>query len=177
MKIWKRLIASAAAAIMVTVILSVLPMAERHKLASEGAVAVFRAVPVKRLSNENLVDSIIGQQLKLPIRKAEWKQGVLSLDLAIDTRPDRIDIWMSDLERLLDLSFLQTVNVNRLLVRFVAYPAVPGPYKLQAAVDVRRTDSWLSKELAAVDGARPDEDSQWRQKLRMTFVSEMGSSQ
>ncbi|MFB9329573.1 hypothetical protein ACFFSY_26860 [Paenibacillus aurantiacus] len=175
MTVWRRLLGAAGAAIAITALLTLLPLAERRMLDSQGEMAVFRAAPIKRLETRNLVDSIIAQQLKLPIRKAEWREGVLSVDLAVDGVPGRIDLWMTDLQQLTDLAYVQTSNVNRLLIRFVksapaGSDAVGRSMVMQAAADIRKTDEWLASALSEIGGARPDLDPVWRDRLRMSFV-------
>ncbi|TYP77768.1 hypothetical protein [Paenibacillus methanolicus] len=171
MTVWKRLLGAVGAALVVTALLTLLPIAERRMQNSQEGIAVFRASPIHKLETRNLVDSMIAQKLKLPIRKADWKEGVLSVDLAVDGMPGRIDLWMRDLQQLADLSYVQTSNVNRLLVRFVKADAAGGRSTvMQAAADIRRTDEWLAGALTEVGGARPDLDPVWRERLRMSFV-------
>lgn len=171
MTVWKRLLGAGGVALVVTALLTLLPLAERRMLDSQGEMAVFRAAPIKRLETRNLVDSMLAQQLTLPIRKADWKEGVLSVDLAVDGVPGRIDLWMSDLQRLADLAYVQTSNVNRLLVRFVKADAGGGRANvMRAAADIRKTDEWLASYLSEVGSARPDLDPAWRGRLRMSFV-------
>jgi hypothetical protein len=63
--------------------------------------------------------------------------------------------------------------VSRVLVRFVA-PLQPeaadarSDARLLAAVDVRRTDAWVSTELSNLSGAKPFQDEIWRQRLRLS---------
>ncbi|MFC4103731.1 hypothetical protein [Paenibacillus xanthanilyticus] len=171
MTVWKRLFGAAGAALAVTALLTLLPIAERRMNNSQEGIAVFRTSPIHKLETRNLVDSMIAQQLKLPIRKADWKEGVLSVDLAVDGVPGRVDLWMHDLQQLTELAYVQTSNVHRLLVRFVKADIGGGRRtSMQAAADIRRTDDWLASKLTEIGGARPDLDSVWRERLRMSFV-------
>ncbi|UVI32386.1 hypothetical protein [Paenibacillus spongiae] len=177
MRIGKRFLAAAMVAAAAAVLLTLVPFAEQRKDKDRSEVAVFHAAPITRLSSGNLVDSMIGLQLQLPIRKVDWKQGVLSLDLSVNGNAEDSQDWMADLERLLYLAFVQTDNVNRVLVRYIAEgdpTSEPGKLLLQAAVDVRRTDPWIGTELSELDKAQPYTDYIWRQRLRMSFVQDNG---
>ncbi|MCQ6558039.1 hypothetical protein [Paenibacillus mendelii] len=173
MHIGKRFLASAAVAALAAALLLLIPLGNPRTDRDRDELAVFHSAPITRISYDNLVDSMIGLRLSLPIRKVDWKQAVLSLDLSVEGRTEDSQGWMADLERLLYLAFVQTDNVNRVLVRFVA-DADPQfasqKTSLYAAVDVRRSDTWIETDLSALDSAQPRTDSLWRQRLRMTFT-------
>jgi hypothetical protein len=82
---------------------------------------------------------------------------------------------MEDMERLLYLAFVQTDNVNRVLVRFVQQDVSAEGPRVVAATDIRRTDKWLAAELSKVDEANPFSDTVWRQRLRFSFSGQEGN--
>ncbi|QYR19911.1 hypothetical protein KZ483_18790 [Paenibacillus sp. sptzw28] len=177
MSIWKRLLLASAVTAAVTVLLSVMPQLDGRTQGTD--VAVFRPAPVKRLSTGNLVDSMIGLQLQLQLKKVAWKQAVLSVDLAIDGKGNNTRAWMEDMERLLYLAFVQTDNVSRVLVRFVQQDVSvegtgAGP-RVVAATDIRRTDKWLAFELSKLGEANPFSNAVWRQRLRFSFSGQDGN--
>ncbi len=182
MSIRRRLLFTSAITLVITVLLSVLPHSYRTITAPGDDVAVFRYVAVKRLSSDNLVDSMIGLQLKLKLKRVVWQQAVLSVDLSVEETGNNTKVWMGDLERLLDLAFIKAENVNRVLVRFV------DPYTMQgdgsantsrviAAADVRRTDLWLSTDLSKLANSDPLEDILWKQRLRLIISGNSSKTQ
>ena len=173
MHIGKRFLAAATVAALVVALLSLIPFRDLRKDRERDELAVFHSAPISRLSYDNLVDSMIGLRMSMPIRKVDWKKAVLSLDLSVEGRTEDSQGWMADLERLLYLAFVQTDNVNRVLVRFVTGPdpqSASQKMTLYAAVDVRRSDTWIETDLSALDKAQPYTDPIWRQRLRMTFT-------
>jgi len=189
----KSVLTAAGVTLAVTVLLGLVPQWSRDTASSRqgGDVAVFQIAPVNRITSDNLVDSMVSLQLKLPIRRVDWQRAVLSVDLAVKDDGEQAQQWMDDLERLLRLSLIQTDNINRVLVRFVvpvdtsasqseegqqASAAATRASRLVAAVDVRRTDSWLVEELRLLSRADPVSDFVWRERLRMTFSGNKAES-
>jgi hypothetical protein len=164
------------------VLLSVLPHSYRNITVPGDEVAVFRYVAVKRLSSDNLVDSMIGLQLKLKLKRVVWQQAVLSVDLSVKDSGNNTKVWMGDLERLLDLAFIKAENVNRVLVRFVDSDAWQGnstayTNRVIAATDVRHTDLWLSTDLSKLANSDPLEDILWKQRLRLIISGNNSKTQ
>ena len=176
MAVWKRIFLASTVTVSVTVLLSVLqPHADMRMTEGGRDKAVFRPSIVKRLGSDNLVDSMIGLRLSLKLKKVEWKQGVLSADLSAEDMPDDLKAWMSDMERMLYLAFVQTDNVSRVLIRIVesdrgAETQPAHGYRMLAAADIRRTDDWLATDLTRVGEANPVLDDAWRARLRMTLT-------
>ncbi|BBH20998.1 hypothetical protein Back11_23430 [Paenibacillus baekrokdamisoli] len=171
--IWKRLLFTSVITVAVTVLLSALPHNFKNRTAMNGDVAVFRSVPVKRLSSDNLVDSMLGLQLTLKLKRVVWNQAVLSVDLSVEGNDSNTQLWMGDLERLLYLAFIKAENVNRVLVRFVEPGLVnESGYETTrfiAATDIRRTDSWLTTDLSKLGSSDPFTDIIWKQRLRLSI--------
>jgi len=187
----KSILTAAGITLAVTLLLSLVPQWSRDTASSRhgGEVAVFQIAPVNRITSDNLVDSMVSLQLKLPIRRVDWQRAVLSIDLAVTDEEDQPQQWMDDLERVLRLSLIQADNINRVLVRFVVPAPASQPVdgqqtpatasrasRLVAAVDVRRTDSWLAEELPLLSRIDPFSDFVWRERLRMTFSGNKANS-
>ncbi|QHW30192.1 hypothetical protein GZH47_04590 [Paenibacillus rhizovicinus] len=170
---WKGLLYACLTTLVITLVISVLPQADSRTARNAGDVSVFRPVPVKRLSSNTVVDSMISLHLALKVKKVAWNGSVLTVDLSNEEYGNAVDRWMDDLQRLFELAFIRTDNVSRVLVRFVA-PLQPesddvrGDARLLAAVDVRRTDAWLSTELSNLSAAKPFQDEIWRRRLRLS---------
>ncbi|GGD69232.1 hypothetical protein [Paenibacillus nasutitermitis] len=177
MSLWKRLILASSITLAVTVLLTAIPTMRPNGSQQRGDIAVFRVTPIKRLSSDNLVDSMIGLQLSLAIKKAAWNQAVLSVDLAVDDKGGANRVWAADLQRLLELAFVRTDNVNRVLVRFVE-PKLSGgvtaasPATILAAVDVRKNDEWLASGLTDLAETDLLSSAEWRQRLRLSVSQE-----
>jgi hypothetical protein len=170
---WKAFLLACSVTLAVTLAISILPRAEQRMVQMKGDVSVFRPVPLKRLSSAVVVDSMLGLDLSLQVRRVAWNGSVLTVDLSNEEYGNDTELWMGDLKQLLELAFQHTENVNRVLVRFVA-PMQPGmdagreELRLLAAVDVRRSDAWLSTELSNLGTAKPFQDEIWRQRLRLS---------
>ncbi|MBM7564484.1 hypothetical protein [Paenibacillus sacheonensis] len=170
---WKGLLYASTITLAVTLLITVLPLANDRM--NEGArdVAVFHPVPIKRLSSDTVVDSMLGLNLTLKVKKVAWNGSVLSVDLSNEEYGNAVDRWMDDLRRLFEFAFVRTDNVNRVLVRFVA-PLQPqaedvrSDVRMLAAVDVRRSDAWLATELSNLGAAKPFQEEIWRQRLRLS---------
>ncbi|MBW7457606.1 hypothetical protein ACFOLF_05325 [Paenibacillus sepulcri] len=177
MSVWKRLILASAVTLAITVLLTALPHFRQDMPQRSGDIAVFRLMPIKQLTSGNLVDSMIGLQLSLAIRKVAWNQAALSIDLVVDGRGNENREWAADLQRLLELAFVRTDNVNRVLVRFVE-PIPSGgdtarsAARVLAAADVRKTDDWLATELTGLAETDLLSSPEWRQRLRLSVSQE-----
>jgi hypothetical protein len=137
--------------------------------ANDHDIAVFRATPAVKLTNSNLVDVLVAISLNERLNKAEWSNGILSVDLRVSTREGRPAVWFDDVEKLVRVSFLQLENVKRVLIRIVEEKQ--NGEALLAAVDVRKTDEWLIHELNGLADADPVHDELWRNRLRVSFTS------
>ncbi|MBB3154393.1 hypothetical protein FHS16_004475 [Paenibacillus endophyticus] len=169
MKIGKPLLAAIAAALAVTLLFTWLPHASWQQGDKRGDVAVFRVSSAVRLTNSNLVDVLVAVKLNERLEKAEWSNGILSLDMRVDPISGRPSLWFEDVEKLVRVSFLQLENVKRVLIRMVEKQQDDAV--LLAAVDVRKTDEWLISEMQHLSSADPVHDEQWRKRLRVSFTS------
>ncbi|REE94272.1 hypothetical protein A8990_10163 [Paenibacillus taihuensis] len=170
---WRRLLLACSITLSLTLLLSVFPMLIQRSAESKGDVSVFHPVPVKRLNSDVIVDTMLSLGLSLQVKSVGWKGSVLSVDLSTDGYGQAEDVWIADLQRLLEFSFVQADNVSRLLVRFVTPVRQAGESdetKLQliAASDVRKTDSWLSTDLSKLKGEESFFDENWRKRLRLS---------
>lgn len=168
MRIGKPLLTAGLAALLLTVLFSPLP--HRIWISDNGGkdIAVFHTAPAVRLTNANLVDVIVGAQLNERVKKAVWSNAILSVDIKVDPEKGRPASWFADVEKLLRVSFLQLENVKRVLIKI---NEDDGERRLLAAVDVRKTDSWLASELQLLRYADPVHDELWRNRLRVSFTS------
>ncbi|AZN40714.1 hypothetical protein [Paenibacillus albus] len=169
----RRLLLACSITLSLTLLISVFPLISHRAIENKGDVSVFHPVPVKRLSSDVIVDTMLSLGLSLQVKSVAWKGTVLSVDLSTDGYGEAQDIWMSDLQRLLELAFVQTDNVSRVLVRFVTPVRQSGAsdeskLRLLAATDVRRTDSWLSTDLSKLNGVESFYDEIWRKRLRLS---------
>ncbi|NIK77580.1 hypothetical protein FHS15_002716 [Paenibacillus castaneae] len=169
MKIIKPLLTACIAVLAVTLLLSWLPQVATQQKSKKGDVAVFRATPAVRLTNDNLVDVLVAIQLNERVNKAEWSNGILSVVIKVNAEKGRPSIWFNDVEKLVRVSFVQLDNVKRVLIRIVEERS--GEFLLLAAVDVRKTDSWLANELDLLAHADAIHDELWRKRLRISFTS------
>ncbi|WP_141501043.1 hypothetical protein [Paenibacillus luteus] len=169
MKIGKPLLTSCMFALVVTLMMIWLPHAAWQRIGKHDDVAVFRAVPAVRLTNSNMVDVLISIQLIERLKKIEWHNGILSVDIKVSTNSGRPIIWFGDVAKLVRVSFLQLENVGRVLVRFVEER--PDGEVLLAAVDVRKTDEWLISDMNQLSQADPVHDELWRNRLRVSFTT------
>ncbi|GGF88725.1 hypothetical protein [Paenibacillus abyssi] len=174
MRAGKQLMTASIVAVTVTLILSAVPRLEANMLNHRNEVAVFRPEPLSRIENGNLVDVLIGVPLKQPIKKVVWNHAVLSIDLAVGAEDSSAHIT-SDLLQMLQLAFIQTENVSRLLIRFLEYDsprtiATTGSSgKLLLAADVRKSDRNLEGYLPFMN-PKDMMEKEWRERLRLTYT-------
>ncbi|MCA0754421.1 hypothetical protein KP806_05120 [Paenibacillus sp. N4] len=169
MKYAKPMFAALLAVLAVTILLSVLPNAGLHTRPGKGDVAVFKVTPAIRLTNRNLVDVLISMQLDERLNHTVWSNGVLSVDMSVNPASGRPAAWFADIEKMLRVSFLQLENVKRVLIRIVE-ERKDGKVLL-AAIDVRKTDSWLLYDMDALKNADPIHDTKWRERLRISLTA------
>lgn len=169
MKIIKPLLTACMAALAVTLLLTWLPQAAREQTLHKNDIAVFKATPVVRLTNDNLVDVLLAAGLHERLSKAQWSNGILSISMKVDAEKGRPSIWFDDVEKLLRVSFLQLDNVKRVLIRIVEDRS--NNMELLAAVDVRKTDTWIESELNLLSHADAIHDELWRKRLRVSFTN------
>ncbi|SEN24989.1 hypothetical protein [Paenibacillus sp. OV219] len=170
---WRRLLLACSITLSLTLLISVFPLIAHRTSENKGDVSVFHPVPVKRLSSDVIVDTMLSLGLSLQVKSVAWKGSVLSVDLSTDGYGDAEEVWIADLQRLLELAFVRTDNVSRVLVRFVTPVRQTGDsdetkLRLLAAADVRKTDSWLSTDLSKLNGAESFDDEIWRKRLRLS---------
>ncbi|NIK67712.1 MULTISPECIES: hypothetical protein [unclassified Paenibacillus] len=163
----KAYLTSLGAALAVTAVIGLMPHSGIGPERGRGEVAVFHPSEMKRLTSRNLVDAIVSLQLTGRVGKVQWTQAVLTVEMRADDEK-QTDRWYKDMEKLIRLSFTQTENVNRLLIRYV--DAKAGGQLLFAA-DVRRTDNWLGENFNEISDADPLHDELWRKRLRIAYTS------
>ena len=169
MRAGKPLLTACLSALAITLLLTLLPHATRHSKAIHSDIDVFQVESVARLTTDNLVDVLIQIPLNERIGKVDWSSGVLTVELRVQPETGRPASWFQDVEKLIVVAFDQLNNVKRVLIR-IAENEVDGG-RLMAAVDVRRTDSWLQQDLNLLKNANAVHNELWRQRLRLSFTS------
>ncbi len=158
-----------AVALAATTLLAWLPNALIQQAAERRDVAVFRNEPITHLTNENLIDMLIDLELSEKIGRVEWRNGTLTLEMAVPPDSGRPEAWFRDIYKLIEASFVRLDNVQRLLIRIAQIEG--SERRLLAAVDVRKPDGWLEKEIESLRYADPVHDETWRRRLRISFTA------
>ncbi|MCU6708363.1 hypothetical protein M6D81_06510 [Paenibacillus sp. J5C_2022] len=168
MRIAKSLAAACLAALAVTAALAWIPDLLQKQAVARHPVAVFREMPLNRITNENVVDILSGVELRERLGKVKWSSSVLTVDIVASSQGGRPEALFSDMAKLIRLSYKRLTNVDRLLIRFTVRSG--GEQRIMAAVDVRQQDGWLANESipAYID---PIHDVKWRNRLRLSFTS------
>lgn len=174
MRIWRRYAAAAAAAIAGLVLLAYLPsVLQQQSAAKQKEVAVFRAEPIKRLTNSNMVDAFIALQLNDRLMNVKWDHAILTVELLISGNKEHAGEWFQDAWKIIRLSFAQTENVNRLIIRFKAQEQEEQGgntnTRMLFAMDVRRSDSWLQSQINHLEAVDPLAQPLWKKRLRLNF--------
>lgn len=136
MKRLSRIAAILSLSVAITLALSNLPQLERT--VRTGA-AIYADPERSRLTDQNLVDALVSLPLELRIIRAELRQSVLSVDLAVPQGkiPER-SVYL-DLYELSRYGFTATTNVNQVLVRIMELDREdPHARQLLLAMDARR---------------------------------------
>ncbi|GIP37476.1 hypothetical protein J31TS4_07560 [Paenibacillus sp. J31TS4] len=123
---------------MLALFLSLIPEWDRMNRMDENELTVFRQASSDKLSDHNLVDKLTRVKLKLPIQRAEWKNGVLSIDLVYDTEAGSAGVYQ-DLYELASFGFQSQTNVTQVRVRVVDSASRRG--ELLATMDARKEDT------------------------------------
>lgn len=157
-----------ATTLIITLCMTVLPSWIGDGGRGKPEMPVMRPGTFDSLSNVNLVDVLAAVKLRERLKSAEWNGKVLTLELAIAPGKSRPQSLFSDIGKLTNLAFSELGNVDRLLVHVTEREA--DNKTLLAAVDVRRSDDWLSQELQSMAYADPVHDEEWRRRLRLSFT-------
>ncbi len=101
------------------------------------------------LGNDNIVDALHELPLTLPIRRVEWNDSAMSIDLNVTAPDTKISEMYANIGEILSFSFHGTVNVNRVKLRLVAEDQWLGTKHLLLALDAKREvwDAGLMMEL------------------------------
>jgi hypothetical protein len=123
-----RLTLMAVISIGVAFVLSVFPHLENRQAGGPWTAQPERTV----LANDNLVDQIIRLPLRLDIKRVDWDNGILALDLALAAKNVAPSVVYHDLVTISYFGFAQTVNVNHILVRVLGFESGHAPHLLLA---------------------------------------------
>ncbi|MEF2244952.1 MULTISPECIES: hypothetical protein [unclassified Paenibacillus] len=150
-------------------ILAQLPRQAGYSLKEKHGVEVFEQLPFRKLTNHNIVEVMLGVRLSSKLGKVEWQNAMLLIELRVDPVDGRPEAWFHDVDKLIELSFVQLANVKRVLIRLIETEQTGG--RLMAAIDVRSGDKWLADEIAYLKYSDPVHEEIWRQRLRVSFTS------
>jgi len=166
---WRMLLAAAGAAIVVLSALTALPAA---RPGAGGDIAAFLADRDRRLGEDNLVDAFAGLRLEGKLRRVEWRNAELTVDIEVGSASaDAGEAAWGDLRELVALAFKRTGSTERLLVRFVAGGGTAESWRaLLLAADVRKQDRWLRDLDGLPDKSGLVYDPEWRSRLRLVFA-------
>jgi len=136
---------SKLAGMWITLLLSVcialvLSILFKESVSSNGVLADNRT-PAKTLSDDNMVDLISTLPLQLSIKKVDWQQTVLSVDLIMPSAASGIERVYRDLYTLSEFGF-QTSNVRQVLVRVLEgrKEEASAGFPLLVAMDARKAN-------------------------------------
>ncbi|WP_052476369.1 hypothetical protein [Cohnella kolymensis] len=125
--------------------------------------AVFDPVRVEALSDDNLVDALIGLPLRERLRRVSWDHSILTIDLK---ETDSSQVW-TDTRDLILFSFHETDNVRQLLLR--VFGGKDGNPALLMAAETKFFD-WTPKELSRLKAAAGFHDSAITGKIRIAIT-------
>ncbi|MCJ8011091.1 hypothetical protein MUG84_04945 [Paenibacillus sp. KQZ6P-2] len=96
--------------------------------------------PGLELSNDNIVDALHSLPLTMPIRKVEWNESAMSIDLTVKAPDTKLSEMYLNIADILSFSFSNTINVNQVKLRLIAEDKWLGTRHLLLAADTRRED-------------------------------------
>lgn len=118
--------------------------------ADHGVTETFSGKENRVLAEDNLVDLLGSLPLKLSIDRVDWESGILSLDLKVTNNDSEPKDIYRDMARVIGFAFLDTPNVNELLLRIIAEDKWIGSRRLLLAGDIRRLE-WSPELLYELD--------------------------
>ncbi|MFD2115966.1 hypothetical protein ACFSTH_04370 [Paenibacillus yanchengensis] len=156
-----------------TMLLVILSPAIKKNSSPIGAVhkEVFSYDTIQHLNNYNIVDWIVGLSLQQKLGRVEWSNQLLIIELHVDIIHLQPDEWLKDVQQLVEASFKQVTNVERILIRLLEPKELNR--QLLATVDVRKSDSWINEPetMEQLKYRNPLYDPIWRERLRINVTS------
>ncbi|MEC0372102.1 hypothetical protein [Paenibacillus chibensis] len=108
---------------------------------SKPAIPVSYQKPGWELTSGNIVDALHSLPLTLPIRRVEWTEPSMSIDLTVSGPEIKRSILYQNIADILTFSFSSTINVNQVKLRLLAEDKWLGTTKhLLLALDAKRED-------------------------------------
>ncbi|BBI33193.1 hypothetical protein [Cohnella abietis] len=151
---------------LIVVLLSQLTNIDRDLQHRRHTVTVFQPENEKRLTDDNLVDSLSKFPLQNQIIKVGWDHAILTIDL-LGSEPD--EIW-DDMMRLIVFSYADVDNVKQVLMRVFVNKAEARTLYMSA--ETRRSE-WSAKELSELKLPRKSFDTATISKIRL-YLSASG---
>lgn len=136
-----------------------------------GAMTATLPYHSRELSDDGLVDSLMSIPLHLKISRADYEEGVLTLDIKLhDEEIAATDVY-KDIASILSFSFEGTDNVQQLYLRVVAIDRWSGKRYLLLASNMAR-EAWNAKYAESIieleDGEFP---AGLANSLNLTFTN------
>lgn len=148
------------------ILLGQVPSMDQGMQQRRQEVAVFEPVRVDALSDDNLVDALIGLPLRERLRRVSWDHSILTIDLK---ESDSSEVW-EDTRGLIMFSFDEMDNVRQLLIR--VFSVNEGDPALLMAAETKTSD-WTRKDLSRLRDAAGIDDTAITGKIRV-FVTPAG---
>lgn len=136
----------------------------------QKARAVFTAQVPYELTEANLVDTLSQAPFNLPLSRAEWKNGTLSLDFKVLTASTSANDIYRCIADAAELSFEGSTNVNRLMLRLVAEDQWMGRRHLLLAADLQREDYAASSAAALGEWQEAILPEMLQQQFNITYT-------
>ncbi|MEI7024556.1 hypothetical protein [Paenibacillus sp. y28] len=136
---------------------------------------VMRAVKTERIDEAGVVDLLTQVRLHADILRVDWRDSIISLDLAVNPAQSGKELIYEDLYNLVNHSFNRTANVKEVMVRVMergSGAVKPSSMTLLLSMDAQRRymgepDSWneaLTPEVFVRSRFQMNFTPKWRQK-------------
>jgi hypothetical protein len=163
MSYWQQFAYISLLGLVAIIVLGQLPSIDHGMQQRRQEAAVFEPVRVEALSDDNLVDALIGLPLRERLRRVSWDHSILTVDLK---ESDSSEVW-KDTRDLIMFSFDEMGNVRQLLIR--VFSGNEGDPDLLMAAETKSSD-WTHKELSRLEDADGIGDTANAGKIRMLIT-------
>lgn len=126
--------------------LSILPEWGMTALQENREVPVFKQNRTVSLSDQNLVDFFAILPLELSIRRVDWSNSILTLDLEVTQMDQTRETIFRDLFEIVQAGFLRTNNVKQVLIRVMNEKESGDQGQLLLAMDASKLKLSNEKE-------------------------------
>ncbi|GIP32386.1 hypothetical protein [Paenibacillus sp. J2TS4] len=150
-------------------IFSILPQWDKFNSMNEDELSVFKEAHSNRLTDINLVDKMTQLPLQLTIRRVDWNNAILSVDLGAPTGSTASRVY-HDLYELTKFGLQNHTNVSQVLIRVMETSSVSRERNgsLLVAMDARKDNA---KGQASTGGMSGQDIRQYLQSnFRLTYT-------